>query len=561
MPGLRATSLCLAFVLLSATAFSAQTPQHPPAKPNSPDETCVLTGLVVAKLDNSPLKNATVSLRNSDDSDHTIATKTTSDGRFELKNIPAGQYHLSVWRNGYSRAEYGQEKPGDPGATLTLRSGQNVTDLQFKLARWGVLTGRVFDEDGEPMPFVRVNAQKLHYENGRRSFQVVGQTASNDLGEFRLFDLAPGRYYLSAEEQTWYQFVMNRQSSSDSQKPATKGHTKIYYPNAIDMERASPVLVKEGEEIPKIDFLMREVPVFSVRGRVVNQISKSGHGINVDLVHRQGNSWSDVASGRAKGDGSFELPEVASGEYTLLAILFEDGKVYAGEVDVDVSAADVEGLVVPVTLGANLPGRVRWEGKSAPAATGDISVTFETETLSIGRTSARVDQHGEFVVKEVPDGTYRVVVMGLSKDSYIKEVKLGGDPLPDTEFHLRGAAGNLEITINTDGAMIAGSVLTADDLPATGAWVVAVPEESRRKLQRLYKFQSTDQYGHFELHGLAPGKYKLFSWQGIEQSAWQDADFLKPYEDKGQDLEVKDGDKKSADLHLIPANDTDAKTD
>ena len=77
----------------------------------------------------------------------------------------------------------------------------------------------------------------------------------------------------------------------------------------------------------------------------------------------------------------------------------------------------------------------------------------------------------------------------------------------------------------------------------------------------FYKSQSTDQYGHFKLHGLAPGKYKLFSWQGIEQSAWQDADFLKPYEDKGQDLEVKDGDKKSADLHLIPANDTDAKTD
>ena len=485
MPGLRATSLCLASVLLSATAFSAQNPQSSPAKPNSPDDTCVLSGLVVAKLDNSPLKNATVFLSSSDDHGQSIATKTTPEGHFELQNIPPGQYHLGVWRNGYSRAEYGQEKPDDPGATLTLRPGQNVTDLVFKLARWGVLAGRVFDEDGEPMPSISVMAQRVHYENGQRNLQVVGQAATNDLGEFRLFDLEPGRYYLSAEEQN-YQWVVNRQIPEDAQKTAAKGRTKIYYPNAIDPERASPVSVKEGEEIPKVDFIMREVPVFRVRGRIVNQISKSGRGMHLELRRRnQRQYWSSAASAPVKDDGSFELAEVASGEYSLLAFLFEEGKAYSGELDVDVASADVEGLVLTVAPGTNVPGRIRWEGKSAPATTNDLFVGLTTETSGIGRSTTRVDLHGEFLVKDVPDGTHRVVVTGLSNDSYIKEVKLGGDPLPDTEFHLRGAAGNLEITVNTDGATIAGSVLTTDDLPATGAWVVAVPEESRRKFARL----------------------------------------------------------------------------
>jgi hypothetical protein len=84
---------------------------------------------------------------------------------------------------------------------------------------------------------------------------------------------------------------------------------------------------------------------------------------------------------------------------------------------------------------------------------------------------------------------------------------------------------------------------------------VVVPEQSKRKFPRLYKSALTDQYGHFEIHGLAPGNYKLFSWQGVERNAWQDPEFLKDYESKGEAIEVKDRDEKSIDLKLIQAKD------
>ena len=93
--------------------------------------------------------------------------------------------------------------------------------------------------------------------------------------------------------------------------------------------------------------------------------------------------------------------------------------------------------------------------------------------------------------------------------------------------------------------------MTAENLPASGVWVVAVPEGSKRPFEWFYKSDRTDQNGAFSLHGLAPGKYKLFSCSTVEIGAWEDADFLKPFEDQGVTIEVQDGDAKSLELKLI----------
>ena len=81
--------------------------------------------------------------------------------------------------------------------------------------------------------------------------------------------------------------------------------------------------------------------------------------------------------------------------------------------------------------------------------------------------------------------------------------------------------------------------------------MVAVPDEARRSNSKLFKSQTTDQYGKFDLHGLAPGTYKMFSWTGIENGEWEDADFLKPFEDKAESVELQDDDAKSVNLKVI----------
>jgi hypothetical protein len=98
---------------------------------------------------------------------------------------------------------------------------------------------------------------------------------------------------------------------------------------------------------------------------------------------------------------------------------------------------------------------------------------------------------------------------------------------------------------------VQGTVSDADGLPAVGVRVVLVPSAARRSQYRFYQIQTTDQYGHFDFRGIVPGDYKLFSWEEVETGAWEDPEFLKPVEEKGEAISVQEGDQKSINLTAI----------
>jgi hypothetical protein len=169
--------------------------------------------------------------------------------------VPAGQYKPFVSRNGYVTEEYGQKKPGEPGATFTLRPGQRIADVLFKLGRAGEISGRVFDEDGEPLVGVAVCAMRQAYKDGRKSFQVTTQEETNDLGEFRVFGLAPGRYYISAEMPGWERVVGDREFSGSEKGSGDKGYAKIYCPSAQDVAGAIRSSAAVSRAIVQLDLV------------------------------------------------------------------------------------------------------------------------------------------------------------------------------------------------------------------------------------------------------------------------------------------------------------------
>ena len=99
----------------------------------------------------------------------------------------------------------------------------------------------------------------------------------------------------------------------------------------------------------------------------------------------------------------------------------------------------------------------------------------------------------------------------------------------------------------------------ADGLPSAGAWVVLVPDIVHRDDTRLYKSTQTDQRGQFTIRGVKPGDYKLFSWEEVEEDAWEDPTFLKSFEEKGQTVTVQSGDTKSINIVAIKTADTEAE--
>ncbi len=62
------------------------------------------------------------------------------------------------------------------------------------------------------------------------------------------------------------------------------------------------------------------------------------------------------------------------------------------------------------------------------------------------------------------------------------------------------------------------------------------------------------QNGQFSVRGIAPGDYKLFAWEAIEEGAYQDPEFLRPYEERGKPIHVDEGSRLNSQLQLILAN-------
>src|SRR5437868_2954511 len=144
-----------------ALSLLAQTLAPSPDKKaeEHPASPCRVGGRVVTAAEGSPLKSARVALVPEDSSSDTLIYGATSDsdGHFFLKEVVPGRYRFFATRAGFVDQQY-QAKGTDGGAVLALKPGQKISDVLFSMTAAAVITGRVNNEDGEPMIRVQVVA-------------------------------------------------------------------------------------------------------------------------------------------------------------------------------------------------------------------------------------------------------------------------------------------------------------------------------------------------------------------------------------------------------------------
>ena len=109
-----------------------------------------------------------------------------------------GEYRVVAMRSGYVTGEFGRRWPNGVGLPLTLAAGQAVGTIQIAMTPTAAISGRIRDRFDQPIGNVEVQALKATYQDGRRALTKVASVQSDDRGEYRLFWLPPGRYYLSA---------------------------------------------------------------------------------------------------------------------------------------------------------------------------------------------------------------------------------------------------------------------------------------------------------------------------------------------------------------------------
>jgi hypothetical protein len=488
-------------------------------------------------------------------------TATNAQGQFTIGDIPPGRYDMRVERNGYLSKSYGEDDHGNSSTILTLKPEQQLTDLIFRLQRCGVINGRILDEDGEAAEKVTVELVEQSTRNARTIAYAVGRAETNDLGEYRLFDLRPGRYLVRAYPSTGSGQVIGGTLLESSTLTSAGGYAPTYFPDALESSRASSIQLKAGEEVSGIDITLLRQRTYRIRGRVFNSVAeRPGGETSVGLVPDDStmSSLGDLRRGSInESTGDFEINDVPAGRYIVFAQWREGENHLQGSVPVDVSTAGVDSVRIVINRGADVRGRVVIEGKVVTP--GEISIFTEARNPrqlgSDGRAQMKPDD--TFLLTGLSDGVYDFDIWSKCDVCYLKAVTANGQDVLDGGLQISsgGFPSPLVLVYSSNSATIDGTVVRDDGLPASGAEVVVIPDRQRPNPSRDYRQKSTDQYGHFTIKGVVPGNYHVYSWQGADFD-YTDRELLKPFEQKAQTLSIGENEKKLIQLSVIsPSSD------
>ncbi|MBI2683034.1 MAG: carboxypeptidase regulatory-like domain-containing protein [Acidobacteriales bacterium] len=569
-------------LLFSALAAVGQTSN--PATPGSktPGQAAdvpkaAVSGVILSGATGQPLKKAWVVLRQANDGGpgggggggrfsraQTYATVTKEDGLYLIKDIPAGSYRLTVNRNGYVRQAYGQRGTRNPGTVVQLTAGQTMNGMNFRLTPGGVVSGRIVDEDGEPLARVALQLLRYTYVDGERRLQPSDSATTDDRGEFRIFGLQPHTYYLSANLRAGGMGLAMMENAGGPggglQGPASpdESYATTYYPGTNDVEGAAPIEVKGGDET-RADFTLVPTRTFRVSGTVTNGATGEAakQGMAIMMPRNSSTGFFGANMGPISGnDGKFEIRGLTPGSYVLTAFARGDD-IVSGRQEVEVTEGNVEGLNVVLTPARELNGSVRVEGMSSNVKLSQLTVVFQplgglTMFGPPGFASVKAD--GTFTVKNLTQESYTTTIQNLPVGSYVKAVHAGGEDVLDSGLNVSKARGGVEIVLSMNAGTIQGSVTKSDGTAFAGAVVALSPEKPVKGRSGGIRTTSSDQNGNFTIRGLAPGNYQVYAWEEVDQEDVIDPGYLKKYADRAFNVKVSEGATRSADVKLIEAD-------
>lgn len=492
-----------------------------------PPERCAVAGTVVDAITDKPVAKAEIELRPLSGSAQPIAvTRTDGAGRFRLVDVDPGAYRLAGTRAAYLETFYGARRAGGEGTILRLDPGQSIDDLHLKLFPSSVLTGRILDPDGEPVPGAHVVLAQRAGWFGRPRVHGIDSVDANDEGVYRFSGLAPGKYYVEAEPKSDGWNKVDHSPATDTPRTAL---VASFYPGVRDSTAAATVEVRPGEKREGLDITLIRSRVFRVRGRAATGAQRST--VMLRYLGDDGIHDFDLRTVTRNRAGDFEFPDVAPGSYRLE--LGESG------VPVEVGFGDLDGVRLSVGL-ADLHVRLACEGGEPSKADG--MTVFVTQD---GRRGYFLNIGPEGVVSHsVSEGVYDVQIGRVPKGFYVKSVRSGEHDVIADRLQVPAGAVALDIVLAADGSRIEGSVPEA-----SGAVVVALTPKNRERFDR-FTATTTDQYGRYVFVDVPPGEYKLFAWDDVGENEWLDPDFLKRYESQGVAVTAAPRGSQSVDLKI-----------
>jgi hypothetical protein len=579
-----------AFTLAAAIAVAAQAP--PPGPPDgrpgrqgqppgagrrdgaaqrdvaAPVGTGVIAGKVVAADTGRPVKRARVIAAGGG---RPRAATTDDQGRFRITALPPGTYSITATKTGFVDGAFGQRRALRTGTPVDLAEAQQRADVDMKLSRGGVITGRVLDEDGEPLSRAMVTVLRQQYVRGEKQMTPAGTDQSDDRGQFRIFGLPPGDYFVSAAaggvEQALRQLAASGRGGLE-QVPESSGYAPTYYPGVIAAGDATRVKLAASQELSGIDFQLQIVPLATVKGVVV------GGAAMVMLVPEEGGAPGGRGGGgrgsvlgaalpggglrsSTRQDGTFSIANVTPGKYTIIARA--DGGTGGGPKIASqplVVAGEEVNVVLTPAPGVVLSGSVTIESAGTPSPTS--FATFRVNPVPLGSSAAmprmvrpaQANVSGEFSVPDVTAGLYVIRATG-PRGWTMKSVSIGGREVTDQPLDVKSEnVSGINIVFTDRVSGLSGTVRDGRGNAVSDLTVILFPLDENLWLPQSRRILTAraDAAGVYKLTAVPDGDYLVAAVDDVEPGEWFDPLFLEGLKAHATKVKIAEGEQRTADL-------------
>ena len=554
-PHIRPAALlwCILFISPALRSQSAPTPtSQPPA-------TAFISGIVLDRATGAPLRKAQVNLSTDEAVPLDAQAITSADGRFAFAHVPPGRYTLHADCEGYLHAWYGAGTPEHLPGIITLEPGEQRHNFVLRLDAVAAISGIVVDQDGDPVEQAAVDLWTRSFSRGKPKYEEIRSAHTNDRGEYRIFDVLPGHYILRATAANWGASRIQAEVSATIQPTGPQPQAQFgaqFYPGTDRIADASVLTIASGKDTEGINFRLSPASAVLLRGSVIPPPGlPSNSQIEVSIIPQNALTHNQITygTGAAPPAYTFEHSGLAPGEYLLVASVSSGDRPYRGVARVQLNPGADNSVTIKLDPGIDLYGSVKTEGDTASATHYQIQLSPGDGIPVFGSPAAALAKpDGTFVLKNVVAGIWDIGVTPIPHEGYLKSMRLGDqDVLTEEMMITPDTSAALHIVVSAHGGTLEGDVKTGAGNNAPRAIVLLAPDGKYSQVLSFFGVVFTDQRGHFKFSSLTPGKYMIYAFDKMRPGIWQDPNFAKPYQSRGEALEIHEGANPSMQLQLI----------
>lgn len=528
---------------------------------------------------------------------------TDSSGAFAFRNLPAGQFSIQATADGYQSGAIGKRRPQAEEVWITLEDGQTFSNATIELFRGGTISGVVTNDRGEPMKEVHIETW-LRSGNGRLEYKH-GAT-SDAAGAYRITAVPAGDHFVVA--RVWHDTVrqgppsarpspctpplpppppgapsrptaVEKQAYAEGEwftslprwipapAPDDRGQPRTIpttiYPNVPEVSQASAVSILGGEDRTGIDLQLRPRAATTVQGRVVPLAGKRiGNGSEVRL--RLPGAPSDLFEHRTwvQPDNTFRFLGVPAGSYVLelqlqefvsCDVILRNSEDVLTQMSLDVPPAGLDDVVVPISPGVTLRGRIRFDGQSPRPELIDI---WLTPTFGGDVQAGDWDDDARITVGGLIPGGYAVQVSPDDEPRwFVRSMTLGRLDLATHPVTIdRDDVSGVEVTMTDRPSPLDGRIVDATGNVVRDATVIVFPVDraswptGHDRLAGFARARSLD--GTYRFGHLVPGDYFIAAVDERRMGDWPRAGFLEAIAKHASPVRIAPGEPRTLKLTL-----------